>query len=256
MIISSQFAYSQARLHARHGERTDEPAWRQLETQQELANFLQSARRTSLRPWVLGMHAHDNWHQLEQSLLQQFHLYIEHVAGFQPSAWRAAVQWARQLLHLPSLLYLLSGNTAPSWMTQDPYLNAFISSEMNQRVLVMQQSDSAPLINAWQNDVPLLQGWLQHWRSLWPGNRTSTSIPLNQLVALLQGHLESFRSMQHRSWQERELLARQLIILFRRYSQQPVAVFIHLALLALDIERLRGNIMQRALFPELRGEQP
>ena len=255
MIPSSQFAYSQARLHARHGERPVEQVWRQLETQQELANFLQSARRTSLRPWVLGMHFDDNWHQLEQSLLQQFHHYIEHLAGIQPSAWRAAVQWTGQLLYLPSLLYLLSGNTAPGWMTQDTYLKDFISSEMDLRMLAMQESDSAPLIAAWQEKIPLLQGWIQHWRSLWPGHRASTSAPLKQLIALLQGHLEAFGSKQHRSWQERELLERQLIILFRRYSQQPAGVFIHLALLALDIERLRGNIMQRALFPELRGEQ-
>lgn len=255
MILPSQFAYSQTRLQARHGERPDEQTWRQLETQQELVNFLQNARRSPLRPWVLGMHANDNWHLLEQTLLQQLHLYIEHVANWQPSPWRAAVRWVRHLLYLPALQYLLSGNTAPAWMLQDSYLKPFTSTGVQQRLLAMQQSDSAPIVSAWQEGLPLLKGWLQHWHTLWPDEHSTTTRPLIKISALLLRHLETFRHIHPgQGWQERENLASKLSNLFRRYSQQPAAVFLHLALVALDIERLRGNIMQRALFPELRGE--
>lgn len=257
MILTSQFAYSQTRLQARHGKRPDEQTWRQLEAQQELANFLQNARRSPLRPWVLSMHTNDDWHLLEHTLLQQLHLYIEHVANWQPSSWRAAVRWARQLLYLPSLQYLLSGNTAPAWMLQDPHLKPFTSTDMNQRLLAMQQSDSAPVVNAWHDGYPLPEAWLQHWQQLWPDDHSASSRPLNKIGALLLRHIESFRHLHpYQGWQEREKLAKNLCILFRRYSQQPATAFLHLALVALDVERLRGNIMQRALFPELRGGQP
>ena len=36
--------------------------------------------------------------------------------------------------------------------------------------------------------------------------------------------------------------------MFRKYNFQPMTSFVHLALVALDIERLRGDIMQRSLF--------
>jgi hypothetical protein len=42
--------------------------------------------------------------------------------------------------------------------------------------------------------------------------------------------------------------------MFRKHAFQPAAVFIHLLLVALDMERLRGSVMQRALFPGYREE--
>ena len=257
MMHTHRFAYAQARLQSRHGERPDEQVWRQLEAQQVLANFLQNARRTSLRPWVLGLHANDHWHLLEYTLLQQFHHYIDYVAGWQPATWQAAVRWVRQLLYLPALQFLLADHIAPRWMLQDTYLKPFAIGNLNQRLLAMQQSASAPLITAWQNGEPLLQAWQQHWQSLWPAMDATSRRALHRISTILRQHLEAFpESQPQQAWREREFLARTLVTLFRRYTQQPAAVFLHLALVALDFERLRGNIMQRALFPELKGEQP
>ena len=43
-------------------------------------------------------------------------------------------------------------------------------------------------------------------------------------------------------------LAQTVTRLFRRHGGTPVAVFCHLALVALDLERLRGDLVRRALF--------
>ncbi|MEO5363643.1 MAG: hypothetical protein H7838_08475 [Magnetococcus sp. DMHC-8] len=48
--------------------------------------------------------------------------------------------------------------------------------------------------------------------------------------------------------QARQRLQQQLRELFRRQIGQPAALFIHLALLALDFERLRGGLVLRALY--------
>ena len=37
----------------------------------------------------------------------------------------------------------------------------------------------------------------------------------------------------------------------RRAAAEPAAAFVHLALCALDLERLRGELLRRALFPQI-----
>jgi hypothetical protein len=43
-----------------------------------------------------------------------------------------------------------------------------------------------------------------------------------------------------------------LSLLLRRATLEPAAAFIHVAISALDLERLRGELLSRALFPRAR----
>jgi hypothetical protein len=56
------------------------------------------------------------------------------------------------------------------------------------------------------------------------------------------------------SAEARELLDARLERLFRRHPLSPVAVLAHLALTALDVDRLRGALAVRALARS--GERP
>jgi len=49
----------------------------------------------------------------------------------------------------------------------------------------------------------------------------------------------------------RRALAVRLSLLYRRATLDPAVAFIFLALSALDMERLRGELLRRALFPRL-----
>ena len=219
-----------------------------VEGQKDLASFLQSARQTSLRPWVLSLHAQDNSHLLEATLRQLYRNYVDEVANWTPSPWRLSVQWLEYLYDLPSLQYLLSGNTAPSWIQEEPQLKQFTATYLEDRIKVMQKSVYAPLIAAQQSGKTLLTGWTEHWRSLWPQEKSNRSII--KLIALFNQHLTDFPQLSPRlAWKSRDKLAATLTIMFRQFSYQPVAVFIHLALIALDLERLRGDVVQRCLFP-------
>ena len=51
----------------------------------------------------------------------------------------------------------------------------------------------------------------------------------------------------------RAILDQSLTAAFRRHSQQPAAIFCHLGLVALDLERLRGGLVRRAVFPRRQG---
>jgi hypothetical protein len=52
-----------------------------------------------------------------------------------------------------------------------------------------------------------------------------------------------------------EALATSLGAAFRRHSFKPAAACAHLGLVALDLERLRGELVQRALFEETTAVQ-
>ena len=78
---------------------------------------------------------------------------------------------------------------------------------------------------------------------------------LQQLYRLLQQHLESFaQAAPDAAWPQRQQLAQRLVSLFRQFRYQPAAIFVHLLLVAMDVERLRGNILQRRLFPVYRED--
>ena len=188
--------------------RPDERTWQLVESQRDLANFLQSARQTHLKNWVMGLQATDNHHLLELSLLKLYRDYINGIATWVPRSWRKSVEWSASLTYLPALQHLLSGNTVQEWMVQEPLLKQFAVTHLEQRTNAFLQSEYAPLLHAWQAGA----------------------------------------------WRHRQQLAHKLTMLFRKYSYEPVAVFIHLLLIAVDIERLRGGIMQRCLFPGYREE--
>lgn len=99
----AHFAYAQARLQARHGQRADEQVWRRLHSTGDLSNYLQMARQTVLRPWVIGIDTSQSSHDIEFSLRRQFCRYVDDVSHWLPADWRAALQALKRLPALPAL---------------------------------------------------------------------------------------------------------------------------------------------------------
>jgi hypothetical protein len=116
------------------------------------------------------------------------------------------------------------------------------------RLEAVQQSDCNIFFTAWQAGESLPDAWLAHWRKLWPKTARhdrgleALGTALHQYLRVLQA--ETCDSVQARS----EALQLQLVSHFRRYSFQPAAVFSHLALTALELARLRGDLLVRRLF--------
>ena len=253
--MRKQFIYTQIRLQARHGMRPDEHIWQIVESKKDLANYLQTARQTRLRNWVAGLQSTDNHHVIETTLLKLYREYILDMARWVPSAWRESVEWTVVLIYLPAIQHLLYGNTSRNWMLEIPELKSMTMSNLNSRLDSFSQSPYARLLDAWQENQSLLTAWLACWQSLLPGKKLHQQEPLKQLVAMLEEHIESFRHVSPRvTWRQRQRLTAKLTLMFRKYAFQPVAVYIHLLLVALDMERLRGGIMQRSLFPAYREE--
>jgi hypothetical protein len=256
MTETAQFRYAQARLQARHGERPAEPDWRRLQAVGELSNYLQLARQTKLHRWVSVIQARDSSHGIELALRRQFRTYIEEVARWLPARWRKPVRLLQRLPDLPALQHLLAGGTAHDWMMDDPWLHPFASDSVVVRRECLQDSDCATLLRGWRDKDPLYLVWLDYWHSQWPEAPRLTA-GLEQLCRLFIAHLHARQEpATHPPDPQRETLARRLEAAFRRYSCQPGAACAHLALIALDLEKLRGDLVTRRLFTDTIAATP
>lgn len=256
MTRLSDFAYAQTRLQARHGMRPDARTWRRLASIGDLLHFLQTARTTPLRPWVLHFTAETSIHDVELSLRAQFRHYVWEVANWQPAPWRSAVLWVKRLPDLPALQHLLLGQPIPRWVRQDPTLQPFAIESRPALIEALRNSDCGPLLQAWQEGIGLSESWLQHWRTLWPKAGTMLTTPLELCTKRIQTYLVDLSKQPagSSSQKARAVLAEQLTRDFRRHTHQPAATFVHLGLVALDLQQLRGALVRRAVFPRKLGE--
>lgn len=246
----AKFAYSQARLHARHGDRLDAAEWRRLFGVGDLLQLLQAARASALRPWVLPFSEGTDVHTMELWLRRQFREYIDAVASWQPARWRDALCWSRRLLDLPALRHLLCGELALAWMREDEALAQFVAEDGEARVDAIRDSDCAPLVEAFDADLPLLEGWLGQWRKLWPTRAKHLTAPLENLGLLLRRHVGELTATTdgREAKGKRGQLEQKLTAGFRRHVRDPAGAYFHLGLMALDIAALRGELVRHRLF--------
>ncbi len=97
---------------------------------------------------------------------------------------------------------------------------------------------------------------VDEWRAEWPRTSRTETAALDELFAVLDAHRERMRAATpaEDGFRLCDQLATELSRLFRRRTQQPVTPLSHLALTALDLERLRGAVLRRALFPDIASE--
>lgn len=89
------------------------------------------------------------------------------------------------------------------------------------------------------------------WRRRWPQGADDPG--LEELARLVAGHLARFRiAPLHEANALRRDFEARLLAFFRRRPVEPSAAFAWLALAALDLERLRGEIERRLAFPKAR----
>ena len=251
MNRTASFAYMQARVQARHGMRPEERVWHRLRGTTDLANYLHAARKTTLAPWVSGLHATHSTHEIEHALRQQFRDHVDRVAHWLPNRWASTIQWLTLLPDLPAMQHLLNSEAAPAWMLNNPRLRPFTSENMATRIQAMLDSSWYDIVAAWQGGQSPVAAWLERWQGRWPGP-TSLHTGMRYLSGLLQQQTHLTRGQPPGSTQrQRERLAQQLQGAFRRYSFQPAAACAHLGLFALDLERLRAELVSRALFADI-----
>lgn len=246
----AKFAYAQARIQARHGDRLDAAGWRRLARAGDFLQLLQIARAGALRPWVAPFNKDTDVHVMELWLRQQFRQYVHGVASWQPAPWREALRWTCRLGDLPALRHLVSGHSVLPWMRRDEALASFTAGETPARMAAMRASDCAPMVKALDRGGRLVDGWLGHWRGLWPGGSRRVIAPLERLTVLLRRQFDMSAEMNdaRRAAHHREKLRHALEAGFRRFTQQPATAYFHLGLIVDDLVALRGELVRHRVF--------
>lgn len=251
MIDCGSLEFAQARLQARHGQRAGDAAWQRLETAREFGALLEVARRTVLRPWLVGIGTPASAHQIEAALRTHWRKAVAEIAGWMPVAWQPAVLWCTALADLPVLQHLARGGEPLPWMLDDPDVRTLCSAPPGQRAATVAAGRFAPLAAAWSEPASLAQAWHAAWERRLPQRTRDAEDGLNQVASALLAHGRAFATAPPGTGALlRRALQARLSLLLRRTTLEPAAVFIHVALCALDFERLRGELLRRALFPK------
>ncbi|EGV16035.1 hypothetical protein [Thiocapsa marina] len=255
MNAGPRLAYAQARLQARLSRLPTAADWQRLSGARTLATYLEEARVTGLTDWVRSFSGLSQAHELDRGCRALALDAAMTVADWSPPPWRAAIEWVAWLPWLPQLAHLARGENLPEWSALDARLRALIGE------------NGAPDPQAWQaSGLAVLSGetdtrdtraipqdigerWQAAWHERWPACRGRCRRDLDGFSRLIQAHLERFRGAPPASaWELREALRDRLRADLHLHPVQPVALFAYLAIVFLDLERLRGALLSRALF--------
>lgn len=250
MIECGSIEYAQARLQSRHGGRASDAQWQQLESAREFAALLDAARAGPWRGWVAGLTAQSSAAQIESVLRAHWQAAVDEVVAWMPGPWHAALAWCAVLPDLPLLQHLARGGAPDAWMQDDPRWREFCALPQGERAAALAQGPWRALARAWPVPEQLAAAWLDEWRRRLPQPLQQADDSLRQVVAALRLHAVAFAAAAPGPGAPlRRALQARLSLLMRRAALEPAAAFIHLALSALELERLRGELLVRRLFP-------
>ncbi len=255
MSTHPQFAHSQSRLQARYAALPAETDWQRLAGARTFSAFIEDARTGPLQSWVKGLSALSGEHELERGLRNLAADLVEETARWVPGQWREAVQWVAWLPFLPVFEHLSRGGSLPPWAALDYRLGALLDPGGVLQVDSLRQQGLPTLIAAGEPErvAPL---WVEAWRQRWPAVDSQSRRHLESFSARIGSHLAAFRlATPQTAWGLRRELRERMRLAFHQRLLEPVTVYIYLALVLLDLERLRAELLRRLLFPrDLVGE--
>lgn len=252
MANDARLAYLQARLQARHGDRPSPDDWRVAEASTDLSHFLDALRRTPLRHWLGDINHEMEPEAIERQLRAAWRDAVDRIAGWSPEDWRAAVEWLRWLPDLPAIDHLMRGAKVPPWMRADPVMRELAFDEPHRRREALAELPLAPVQPDDEQSMPRVEeAWIEEWRQRLPKADRDADGELMRILAAVREHVETMRAGDDADGIAlRNLLAGRLARRFRRGAGTAAALFSHLVLDGLELERVRAGVITRRLMPE------
>ncbi len=231
--------------------------------------LIDAARASAFRHWITGIDATTTPHRIETSLRDRWRDLVFEVASWMPDEWQAAVAGAPSLADLPAIQHLARGGAALPWMRDDPVYRDLIGPETETPARRPSAVRSRPLPPRGPIPIgrPRVARRVAATAAAARGRRRSLAgLPSRsalrvfalrrRLMHALERELAShWRALRDPSLGDgvalRRALQARLALLFRRAMHDPAAAFIFFAQIALDLERLRGELVRRAAFPGL-----
>ncbi len=266
MIAGFPIEYAYARASARLAQRPDERLWTQLRSARTVGAALDAVRGSAGAAYVSGVTWPAPLADLELAFRQHWRTRVDEVARWAPDAWRPALRWTAHLVDLSALVHLVGDEPPAPWMGADPALAAYAHEQRGERLARLAAGPLAPLALAVETAEPpprrlnaaawqrarlhaALRAWEREWRARWPACDAEARAGLERLVARVAEHVARFGTLAvDDAPAARQTLAADVAALLHRSAAQPAALFAYLTLVALDLERLRGEILVRAAF--------
>lgn len=240
------FAYAQARVQARFARLPTNDDWRRLAAARGFSGFLEEARAGAHRDWVKPFSGQSDAHDIEIGLRVLYRDQVEEVADWMPRPWHSSVVWTRWLVLIPLFDHLARGGGLPGWVKRDHELRELLSDWDLVDPGHLTGSDAGILLVTGAGPVG---AWRREWRRRWPRCGAESRRNLVALERLFAGHTDAFRRCRPESaWDLRRGLRDRLELLFHRLLLQPASAFVFLALVLLDLEQLRAELLLRGLF--------
>ena len=168
-----------------------------------------------------------------------------------PLSWHSALQWCKVLPDLAVLQHLARGGEPAAWMHDDTAWRELCgSAAVGARRGARRQGRSRrwPLPGRHRN--PSLAPGVTNGSAVCRSRRVLTATCCSSWCACCSTIARLFvAASPSEGWLLRGALRARLTLLFRRAALQPALAFIDLALCALDLERLRAELLRRLLFP-------
>jgi hypothetical protein len=184
---------------------------------------------------------------VEALLLNRWRMLVDEVRAWMPAQWHPAIAWAGVLGDLPVAQYLARGGVPLPWMRDDPAYR-----ELTRGGGPPASGPLVPLAPAWTSSGGFFRTWADEWRRRVPRRHGTEAGAIADYARLLvAGRAARNDPSGIDGVPARRSLAARLTVLYRRATLDPAAAFIFLALSALDMERLRGELLRRAIFSGL-----
>ncbi len=243
--------YAHARIGSRWGMRPDAAAWRRIEVTRDLPAMLDLARGGSLSRWLHGVAADSGVHAIEAAFRRRWRDAVAELGAWMAPEWRDAIAWCARLADLAAVQHWARGDAPAAWFAHDEVLrglDAAADAAAPARASAVETAWRALLRQARGEPSALASRWLAAWQALLPEGHDRQAIEL-MLLPLLRRHAQAFAAPPSTDgWGQRRALEARLVALWRRHPVEPVAVFAHLALQAIELERLRAEVIGRAAF--------
>ena len=241
-----RFAYAQARLAARLGDRISEADWARLAAVADARSFVDAAKRTPLGRYLAGTTADQSIHAVEKSLRDAWRQEVEEVASWYLARLRPVFAWLYVLPLLPAITHLLGQGAAQPWMSDEAQLGPFLKATREEMAKQLADAGLKAFLPAVLGERSVASCWLQHWKSLWPASARDR----RELEAFVTDILVTHDHQEEPALglgdpdNARYVLSRA----FRRHQHSVAGALAYLGLSAIDLQRLRGEIAVRKLL--------
>jgi hypothetical protein len=248
MSLEGNVDYALTRVQSQHGGRPDVNEWRRLEASHDLGQYLEATRSGIFGSWVSSLDRKRDAHAIERTLRAAWRSYVRTVAAWHPRRWQPWLTWLEWLPTLGLISRLEDAAPMPAWLLADPVFERGTGETSAERLAALKGTALAVYEPAISGRVPLGELWLTHWQALRPPVDAFTEQLLAKVLRAVQEHARILAEEGAHGVGLRDQLRERIEKLFRAAAGTIVATLCHLALVALDFERLRGGLVDRSLF--------